>query len=655
MTLDTEKYTDIFIEETEEHLESFTDSLLRMEKEEFDEDVINEAYRNIHTLKGSSKALGFDAVGDLAHPLEDLLDRYRERREYPGKTVIDVLLKCSDAFEHMLQELKDTGVISFDTSILVKKIERLLEEDSEKGDTPQEPDTPSVRMDLTPELREAVEGCIGDEESCQVISVKFSRNTRFKEGRVFQMIKELNDFGTIIKSVPHWEGFEDSETELKILFCTQEENDYVEEAVMKVVGVEECTIDPLDITTLDSLDGIESNDDATEEGAGRSGGARFKGDTIRIKGKHLDSLLDLVGEIMINSIREKQIGLELKDKNLNQALKQSDRLMGELQDVVLRMRMVPIDHVFKRFPRMVRDMAEENDKVIDLTIQGNDIEIDRGLLDDIGDCLVHLIRNAIDHGIEVESERVEAGKTAGGSLILSANREQSNVVITIRDDGAGIDPQRIIAKAVEKGIIDVEIAENVSENQAHQILFQAGFSTATQVTEISGRGVGLDVVKNKIESMGGNIRLSSTPGEGTSFTISLPPSMAIIKAMLVSINDEQYAIPLENVLETVKVPVEQIHDIAENSVFRIREEIIPLKNVHVMFGGSFDDDELEVPGIIVEKDDTKLCLLVQQFIGQQDIVVKTIDKGIRDSRMFSGATILGDGKVAMILDVGSFT
>jgi two-component system chemotaxis sensor kinase CheA len=378
-----------------------------------------------------------------------------------------------------------------------------------------------------------------------------------------------------------------------------------------------------------------------------------KAETIRVKSKLLDQLLDLVGEIMISNIRVNQIAIDLKHRELKQVLKNAERLIGELQDTVLGMRMVPVDHIFKRFPRMVRDMAKEGKKEVRFEIMGNDIEIDRSLLDEIGDILVHLLRNAVDHGIESEKDRKDNGKKSRGNIRLTAFREQSNIVITIEDDGRGLNIKGILEKALRNNVITEEEMEGLEEKQALNLAFHPGISTASRVTEISGRGVGLDVVKNKIEALGGTVRLETEQRIGTKFTLKLPPSMSIISAMLVEVNNENYAIPLENVSETTKVTEKEVHEFAESGMFRLREEILPLLNIHSDFGGGTGSFEVDMPVIIVEKDDERAGLIVTRFIGQQEIVVKNLSKDLRHSKYFSGATILGDGNVALILDVGA--
>jgi two-component system chemotaxis sensor kinase CheA len=374
-----------------------------------------------------------------------------------------------------------------------------------------------------------------------------------------------------------------------------------------------------------------------------------------VKSLYLDKLLDLVGELMISEIRVKQIAADINQKKLKQFLKNNDRLISEVQDYILRMRMVPIENIFKRFPRMVRDLAKEMNKQIEFKVEGNDIEIDRSLLDDVGDAIMHLLRNSIDHGIEDSSDRKNANKADVGSLILKASREQSTVVIKIEDDGRGIDPDKILETAIAKGLISSEKTRNIEDKDKLDLAFLPGLTTTDKVTEVSGRGVGLDVVSEKIHRLGGSVKIDSELGHGTKIVIKLPPSMAIIQAMLLEVNSEKYAIPLENIVETIRINETEIHNISNTGIFKLRDEVLPIMNLLTEFGTEMIyDNGNQMPVVIIEKNGTRTGLIVSRLIGQQEIVIKNLGKYMHNSDCFSGATILGDGRVAMILDVEAF-
>jgi two-component system chemotaxis sensor kinase CheA len=665
--IDKSKYMDMFVEEAQEHLQILNSVLLDLENKGYDKEQMNAAYRTVHTIKGSASVLGIDIIGDLAHTMEDLFDLLREREEILDDDMLDILFKSSDLIETMIHEISKKGSVKTKGEKIIEEIKGLMKTVDGSKVTPKGPkkgkkvkktkrnEKQVLSFNLTEDQKNQVMEALAQGLGVYEIDVDLDENERFKEGRVFQLIRELSENGYVIASTPDTKEIHNETAQVKILMTTKNSLKDLTKILKNASGVENHSVTPLDSTNADYIikkGNGEKDNDKTSNAKQQAG--ITKSETIRVKSKLLDQLLDLVGEIMINNIRVKQIAIDLKHRELKQVLKNAERLIEELQDTVLRMRMVPVDHIFKRFPRMVRDMAKEEGKEINFEIMGNDIEIDRSLLDEIGDSLVHLLRNAVDHGIESENDRRSRGKKPRGDLKLHAFREQSNIVITVEDDGKGINTKKLIEKATNSGVLTQEEADKMEEKDALSLAFQPGISTAMKITEISGRGVGLDVVKSKIEELGGTVRLESEEWGGTKFTMKLPPSMSIISAMLVEINGENYAIPLENVSETTKISHEEIHEFAKSGMFRLREEILPLLNVHKEFGGNLEGFDKEMPVIIVEKDDDRSGLIITKFIGQQEIVVKNLTKDLRQAQYFSGATILGDGNVALILDVGTF-
>lgn len=638
MSVDKSKYIEAFIEEARENLQTLNACLLSLESEGYNEVSLNEAYRVMHTIKGTASAIGLDVVSTLTHEVEDLLDHLRERHTSPDPEAMAILFNAADTVDHILMDLEKDGKCEMDLSDQVARVKAYM--GSSRAEQGQQT---MPKVALTSEQKATIAAALAEGKRAIELRLMFQEDLAFREGRAYQAIRALGPMGTMLESFPDWKEISDTIPGFIVILITTEADEMINATMRGITGIAKVCIEPVEINKLE-----EAKDDANGKSATLSTGS-----TIRVKSKLLDQLLDLVGEIMINNIRINQISLDLKNRELKQILQNNARLMSELQDIVLRTRMVQVDFIFKRFPRMVRDMASENGKEIDFAMRGNDIEIDRSLLDEIGDALVHLLRNACDHGIESTEDRVGAGKSSRGTVILSAYQEQSNIVITIEDDGKGIDPEKVKKKAIQKGIFTEEELSRMDERSVLSIIFMPGFSTAEKVTDISGRGVGMDVVRTKIEGMGGFVKLESVKGKGTKVILRLPPSMSIIRAMLVEINDEKYAIPLENVRETVRVPYAAIHEVADRGMFRLRDEILPVLNVHEDFGG----DPLthkDIPAIIVEKNDQRACLLVTRLIGQQEIVVKNVGRDLRGTGLFSGATILGDGKVAMILDVGAF-
>ncbi|MCK4718177.1 MAG: chemotaxis protein CheA [Thermoplasmata archaeon] len=636
------KYLDLFVEEAGEHLQALNSLLLEMEKDQYNEERMNETYRLVHTIKGTASVLGIEEMPELAHTMEYLFDMLREKKEKPKEDTINLLFESVDMMNAMLQELTTTGSIETSGKELVQKLKNTYASDNTATETGQT--RSRGELVLISQQKNQLMDAISKGQNVYEINIIFNADARLKEGRVFQLLRNLSPLGYVIASNPDTKNIDDSIKEMKILFATREDQDRITQAAEGITGIEHTTIQSYKATTAktDNKNKLQGPNIMT------------KTETIRIKSRHLDGLLDLVGEIMISNIRVKQIAEDSKNRELNQVLKNSERLIGELQDSVLRMRLVHIDNIFKRFPRMVRDMARESGKEIEFNIKGNDMEIDQGLLDEIGDVLVHALRNAVDHGIETREERIKRGKPPEGVITLSAYREQSNIVVAVEDNGQGITTAKIVESAISKGLVTPEKGKEMNEKKALSLIFLPGFSTATNVTEISGRGVGLDVVKTKIEKLGGTVKLDTTPEKGTKLTMRLPPSISIIKAMLVEVNQEKYAIPLENVRETINIPLAQIHDIMENGIFRLREEIIPILNIHKEFGGYIEPSTTDMPAVMVEKDDERVGLIVTKLVGQQEIVVKNLGKEMRKTQYFSGATILGDGRVAMILDVGAF-
>jgi two-component system chemotaxis sensor kinase CheA len=657
--MDTSKYLDAFIEEARENIHTLNQLLLELEKGKYSKDGMGKAYRLVHTLKGNANVLGIDHIGDIAHSMEDVLDKLKTKDEIPQGDVLDLLFEGSDLVEMMIQELIEGGAIKTSGEKIVKRLRTLTSEEGgrTKKKKKKRKAKPAKKGSIMNNDQIAqVEEAVKEGDSVLELKVSLDDKTRFKEGRIFQLFRNMSKIANIVTSLPDADSVDDDTIELNVIVTTDEDPTSLSEVASDIKGIKISDISPLDLfqeedSEKESED-VKSNSREDDESPLKTKGLT-KEDTVRVKNRHLDQLLDLVGEIMISDIRVNQIAIDLKHRDLKQVLQNRERLMSELQDTVLRMRMVPVDYIFKRFPRMVRDMAKERGKDIDFRMMGNDMEIDRSLLDDIGDSLVHAVRNAIDHGIESESVRKKKGKKPRGSLKVSAYREQSNIVIAIEDDGRGMDTKKIASDAISKGVLSKEEIRDLDERQVLSLAFRPGVSTAAKVTEVSGRGVGLDVVKTKIESLSGTVKVETEKDKFTRIIMKLPPSMSIISAMLVEVNQEKYGIPLENVNETTRIPAKDIHEFSKSGVFRLRDEILPILNVHEQFGGNLESLTEDMPVVIVEKDDARAGLIVSKLIGQQEIVVKTMGKELAGQRYFSGATILGDGRVAMILDVGA--
>lgn len=648
--MDNAKYIDLFVEEAKEQIQALENSILALEKDGYSEEELKNAYRVMHTLKGNSNILNLTSIADTAHAMEDLFDVLRERKEAPDKGLMPLLFETVDRISMMIDELAISKTVKIGTKDIVGRLQESIKGLTSKSvgkKKAAEPERPAPTDDAKDKKARPVP------EGSRVVSIDITFDERipFKAGRLFQAVKKLSLTGKVITTMPDVKEMSDNRTNARILYASTEPEKEITESVLEVTGISNAHLEVMeDVQAAEQKEagkGVEMGADAKQAGVDRF-------ETIRIRSKHLDDLLDLTGELMISNIRVNKIADEQRQKGLVQVLKHNARLINELQDVVLRMRMVPVDNIFQRFPRMVRDIAKLQEKKVNLKIVGNDIEVDRSLLDVIGDSLIHALRNAVDHGIEKPSERTRAGKDPTGSITVTALREQNNVTITVEDDGAGFDSQKILKNAISKGIVAADAASNYDEDQIITLAFYSGVSTASKVTDISGRGVGLDVIKNKIESLGGNVRLDSRTGAGTKLTIKLPLMMSIIKAMFITVANDTYAIPLENVRETTRISMRDIHNFKEKSMFRLREEVMPMINLYELFSGQKERRDM-VPVLIVEKEERRAALIVSGIIGQEEIVVKNLAKDLIRTDIFSGATILGDGRVALIIDVGAIT
>ncbi|MFW9880299.1 MAG: chemotaxis protein CheA, partial [Candidatus Thorarchaeota archaeon] len=582
--MDQKKYQELFIDEAKEQLENLNEALLTLESDKDNLEVIDEAFRLVHTVKGTAKILKLNNIGELAHITEDILDNIKNKKMIVNQDVIDILFEAADNLTKMINELANKGIVEYNSLEFINRLKDFINNDNEIMDIPSN-DLP-LEINLVQEQKENILKAKNDGMNVYLLSVLLNDKCKLKEGRIFQVFIELNEIGTIVTSVPEKEQVTDKTKKIDILLTT---SGSTEEAKEKAMGVSK--IDDVLITVIEDLENINNNKNPNENKPSSKRNLS-KSDTVRVKSHYLDNLLNLVGELMISEIRVKQIADDINHKDLKHFLKSNDRLIGEVQDHILRMRMVPIDHIFRRFPRMVRDISKDMGKEIDFKMEGNDIEIDRSLLDDVSDSVMHILRNSIDHGIESIEDRKNSNKKPKGSLVLKTYQEQSSIVIVVIDDGRGINPENLVKTAITKGLISKEKAKSLDEKEKLDLAFLPGLSTAKEVSDVSGRGVGLDVVNEKIHRLGGTVRIESYLGMGTKVIVKLPPSMAIIQAMLLEINREKYAIPLENIIETIRIDLEEIHNISNTGIFRLRDEVLPIQNLLTDFGGNdnFDYD-----------------------------------------------------------------
>jgi two-component system chemotaxis sensor kinase CheA len=619
--MDTSEYKNVFVEESREYLQLLNRSLLDMERNP-DPALLNEIFRAAHTLKGMSATMDFNKMAELCHAMENVLDKLRNHERDTTSGIVDVLLNCFDVLEAMVDDIDQDGDANIDISLLLEQLE--TSEEGKKTDDGEETDE-----------------CEADtRENVYEITVSMSKGCQFKGARGFLVIRALSELGKIVRTIPDAQDIEDEKFDLELTFFIEssEDADKLKEMVESVGDIEHVEV------ATDTRKKNPINERLSGKTTIRSASS------IRVGVERLDVVMNLVGELVINRSRLTQIGNKYQLRELTETLARVDRIITDLQDEITQMRMIPVDHIFSRFPRLVRDISKMQEKEIDFIIEGSEIELDRTVLDEIGDPLLHLLRNAVDHGIELPDDRVSKGKSRTGTIKLIAKRERGYVTIIVEDDGKGIDPEEIRDIAVKKGFISEERALELSDMEALLLIFNPGFSTAEITTDVSGRGVGMDVVKSKVESLGGTVEIQSQLGAGSSTRMRLPITMAIIQALLAEVNDETYAIPISGVLEILKVTAADIKTLHGTEVINLRGKVLPLVTLRQLFNIASDEHPETCIVVVIEKSDGNIGLVIDSILDQEEIVIKPLGKLLEGNRGFSGTTILGDGRVIPILD-----
>ncbi len=670
--MDMTQYLDMYLEESREHLHKINEGLLDLEEFPNNRTILDEIFRSAHTLKGMSATMGFNRVAELTHDLENVLHRLRSDKLNVSPEILNLLFKCVDSLAEMVNDLANGGTAGLPIGDLLADLKSWgdsslagagPELEFELNDPPEEKQTvkdSTANVVTTVAFNEyeknLIKQAIDQGYQCYHLVVKIDRRCVMKSARAFMVFKNMEEIGEIIKSIPAGKEIEEERftTGFELIIISKEPRDVIRRKLVSITEVGEPEINLISgIFNYSQVVPDPEEGPAGFENPGRPVPKPRTSQTLRVETTRLDSLLNLVGELVINKGRLEQIGRANQTPELAEILEQMDRITDDLQNIVMKMRMVPIDNVFSRFPRMVRDLARELGKEADLVIEGRETELDRTVIDEIGDPLVHLLRNALDHGLEEHQVRIAAGKKEHGQVILAARHEGNNVVIEVADDGKGLDPELIGRKAVEKGLLPPEELEKLDESSISRLIMLPGFSTNDSITDISGRGVGLDAVKSKIEALGGNIYIESIPGAGAKFKIQLPLTLAIIQALLVLLEREVYAIPLSFIAETTSVLPDQISKIQDQEVILLRGEVLPLVRLQEVLQvpeAKFPKEE-EINIVVVRKGDQRVGLIVDTLIGQQEIVIKPLGKLLGTIPVIAGATILGNGQVSLILDV----
>ena len=705
--MDVSQYLSVFLDEAKEHLQSLNDNIMVLEQDPENEDCINEIFRSAHSMKGMAGTMGYTRMQNLTHDMEDVFSDVRGGKIKIKSADIDVLLQCLDAIQEYVDNITENQDEGTEEHQNIIKALADIRNGSSGGDAAAAPaadaapaaegapaggaDAPAGAdgssdyraIKLDPSVKSTLEEAVAQGKKIYGVTVHIQESCILKAARGFLVFKGLEEIGEIAVSEPSTQDIEDEKFDFSfsLIVITDESKEKVEEIVKAVSEVEGCECGEFDLNGAKSVDdkdeapaaapAAEAPKPAAEPAkqtpaaapaaGGGAGGKKPVGKpvvnrTVRVDIEKLDVLMNLVSELIIakNSLISAANTSGVTNGNVNEQIEYLESVTTNLHESVMKVRMVPIESVLQKFPRMIRDLNKTLNKKMELTMTGEDTEMDRTVVDEIGDPLMHLIRNSADHGIESADIRAQRGKPEVGQIFLHAFQDGNSVVIEVGDDGNGIDAEAVKNKAIEKGVVTPDQAALLTEKQCVDLLFHPGFSTAKQVSEISGRGVGLDVVKSKVESLSGEVTVRTKLGEGSTWVIRLPLTLAIIQALMVIIGDEKYAIPLDSIQSIEDVSPSDIKLVENKEVINLRGSVTPIIRLNeVLDTTSTKSQDEDMVVVITRKGDQSYGLVIDELMGQQEIVIKPLGKYTAKCKLISGATILGDGEIALILDTNS--
>lgn len=703
--MDVSQYLEIFIDETSEHLQNLSDCIMELEKDPENMDTINEIFRAAHSLKGMAGTMGFKRMQRLTHDMENVFQEVRSEKVKVTSSMIDLLFKCLDAIEGYLDNVKassDEG--TEDNELIIKELNDFIaaedgaavapaQAEPKKEEAPAQTaggdDKKYFEFGLSESEKDKIKQAEEGGAHIYGMTIYIQKECLLKAARAFLVFKAVEEFGEILVYNPSSQDIEDEkfDCDFSIFIASDEPYEKIAEAAKSVSEIDKVVGEEVKYETLAAKQekaeadaaAAEKSQDAPAEAAPaqeqpqaqaakpaaktQSSGNKKQtvakpvtNRTVRVDIEKLDALMNQVSELIIAknslvSISSTDSG-DFQNQSFHEQIEYLERITTNLHESVMKVRMVPIESVVAKFPRMIRDLSRKLDKKMELYMTGEDTELDRTVVDQIGDPLQHLLRNSADHGLEDNATRIAKGKPEVGSIFLNAFQEGNNVIIQVGDDGNGIDVEAVRNKAIERGVITEEQAETMSQKEIINLLFLPSFSMAKKITDISGRGVGLDVVKSNIEALGGDVEVKTELGVGTTFTVRLPLTLAIIQALMVEIRDEKYAIALGSISNIEDIPVKDIKYVEAQEVIHLRGKVIPLIRMDQVLDIEPKEEEPEsLTVVIVQKGENLAGLVVDNLIGQQEIVIKSLGKYINNNKIISGATILGDGEVALILDV----
>ena len=754
MNEDMNQFLGVFLDEANEQMELLENDILQLEQAPSQE-LLQRIFRAAHTLKGSSRAMGFTPMGELTHALEDVFDKLRQDALTVNSALIDALFSGLDALKVMKEEVAATGAVTLNTTAQTARLRAALDGSAPaaepKGEArPPTESAPVVAVPVAPadaaprsaenpgpdadfplvmalEQQNALEAAVETGLQIYRLRVAVADDCVMKSVRALMTLQALERVGSILATWPNDEALDNEQFEqhFEVAFATTQDMDGIRAVVNGVTEIRAALIAPWPVEAekgksekgkeeasqaeiqhpepiiqngAEAKSEITNNGDAEERRTGATDRRQkveekkaptAQAPTVRVDVARLDKLLNLVGELVIDRTRIAQLGTQFEQvfqtseltENLNETAAHIGRITDELQEEIMKARMLPIDNVFSRFPRMIRDLSQKLDKEVNFVIEGKETELDRSVIEVIGDPLIHMLRNSVDHGVEMPADRRVAGKSSAGTVWLRARHEENHIVIEIEDDGAGIDPEKLRANAVKKGVLTPETAARLTDREAINLIFDSGFSTAKVVSDVSGRGVGMDIVKSNLERLGATVDIESRVGKGSRFTVKLPLTLAIIRGLLVNVASGVYALPLTSVVETLKINRDEIHIINQREVVLQRGRALPIVRMRDVFftrppaappKRAVVGDEPNAPLsslavararkkseslylVVVGVAEKQIGLVVDSLIGEQEVVIKTLGKFIGEIKGISGATILGDGRVALIADINGLT
>ena len=673
----------VFLDELDEKIQILDENILLLEREGGNPTVMQEIFRAAHTIKGSSGVMGYEKMANLTHEMENLFDELRQGRMDTSESLIDVLFEALDTLKLVRDEVVGEVSEIAETEEIIAKLKAIRTGNTVKMEKPKKSEKPAVneaenganliQIDQDVDFKKIYLEDV-DEITIREAEVKgfyayqmfiqLDYDTQMKSVRAYLIFETLQKIGDIIKCDPIVEQIQegDFDNDFQVILITREDIDSLRNMLLSIAEVREVKIKSVVLAAEEEEAElvVEENKVKHEENNKMDYVEKEKKgiQTVRVDVQKLDNLMNLVGELVIDRTRldkfaetfEAKYGSDDLAEVISEISNHLGQVTGDLQEEIMKARMLPVAHVFSRFPRMVRDVAHKLGKEVDFIVEGHETELDRNVIEIIGDPLIHLIRNSVDHGLEISEDRIRLGKPVQGKLVLKASYQESQILITVEDDGRGIDPDVIRQKSVEKGILDQDAANRMSERDILNLIFMPGFSTANTVSDLSGRGVGLDVVRTQIENINGMVELSSTPGKGTKFIIKLPLTLAIIRTLMVALERQVYAFPLTNVVETLSISQEEIKLIRNTEVIIVRGDILPLIRLDVFFQAR-SAPESKIYVVVLGVGAKRMGVAVDRLLGEQEIVIKSLGSYLGQVHGLSGAAILGDGQLALIVDM----